>query len=261
MMAGQTIQTGQTIRARQCVHCGHLNGSSYLACQSCRQVLSGSAWVEAPVQTEIHEEPKLSIHEMPTAKLPNGKHAQTAPSNVAGGFFQERNTGALQGESSKTQTTVEEETKPSNPFHTNKKTQTMRSTIETLIVSPTMTQVQVGTPIFTVGMMICMTIDAQNTPIVLRPTQGQSVIIGRDEAKSSERPDIDLMPFGAFKHGVSRQHASLELIGKCLMIKDLGSSNGTFLNSARLDAHESHQLRDGDTLRMGQMKLNIAFKR
>lgn len=254
----------QTIRARQCVHCGHLNASGYLACQSCRQVLSGSEWVNAPVQSAINEQPQLSIHEQPTAKLPNSK--RVSPSPQTGGFFKQRNTGVLLKEAQPAnvesqKVEAEEETRPSNPFHAKKQTQTMRSTLQTHIVQPTLTQVKAGTPIFTVGMMICMTIDPQNTPIVLRPTQGQKVIIGRDEAKSSERPDLDLMPYGAFKHGVSRRHASLELVGKCLTIKDLGSSNGTFLNGARLDPHEVHQLRDGDTLRMGQMKLNIAFKR
>lgn len=65
----------QVVRNRLCGRCGHLNGATYLACQHCDHVLSGSHWVEAEVQQEP-EVPKISIHDMPTSKLKNGRKAQ-----------------------------------------------------------------------------------------------------------------------------------------------------------------------------------------
>lgn len=49
--------------------------------------------------------------------------------------------------------------------------------------------------------------------------------------------------------GVSRQHAKIVLLPKNVtMIKDLGSTNGTYINSAPVDAHP---LADGDRIRIG----------
>lgn len=49
--------------------------------------------------------------------------------------------------------------------------------------------------------------------------------------------------------GVSRQHAKIVLLPKnVVMIKDLGSTNGTYVNSAPVEAHP---LEDGDRIRVG----------
>lgn len=53
----------------------------------------------------------------------------------------------------------------------------------------------------------------------------------------------------------SRTHASLEVYGStCVLIKDLGSTNGTFVNGRRVNAAE---LADGDEIRVGDTKLVI----
>jgi pSer/pThr/pTyr-binding forkhead associated (FHA) protein len=52
---------------------------------------------------------------------------------------------------------------------------------------------------------------------------------------------------------VSRRHASLEVYGAALLlIKDLGSTNGTFVNGRRVTACE---LADGDEIRVGDTTL------
>ncbi len=52
--------------------------------------------------------------------------------------------------------------------------------------------------------------------------------------------------------GVSRRHATIvaDAQGEA-WVTDLGSSNGTFLNSDRLSAHTPHRLCDGDRVRIG----------
>ncbi len=48
---------------------------------------------------------------------------------------------------------------------------------------------------------------------------------------------------------VSRHHASLEVYGStCVLLKDLNSTNGTFVNGERITAYE---LQDSDEIRVG----------
>lgn len=55
----------------------------------------------------------------------------------------------------------------------------------------------------------------------------------------------------------SRKHASLEVYGStCVLLKDLGSTNGTYLNGRRVNAAE---LSDGDEIRVGDTKLLIGI--
>jgi diguanylate cyclase (GGDEF)-like protein len=48
--------------------------------------------------------------------------------------------------------------------------------------------------------------------------------------------------------GVSRRHASIRLVGGEMVVEDLGSRNGTFVNGARI---ARHQLSDGDKIQVG----------
>jgi diguanylate cyclase (GGDEF)-like protein len=52
--------------------------------------------------------------------------------------------------------------------------------------------------------------------------------------------------------GISREHAELVIEGGRVRVRDLGSTNGTFLNGERADARE---LRDGDKLSIGEATL------
>jgi diguanylate cyclase (GGDEF)-like protein len=52
--------------------------------------------------------------------------------------------------------------------------------------------------------------------------------------------------------GISRAHAELLVAGGRVSVRDLGSTNGTFLNGERADARE---LRDGDKLTIGEATL------
>ncbi len=48
---------------------------------------------------------------------------------------------------------------------------------------------------------------------------------------------------------VSRKHAEISLVGRELVVIDLNSVNGTFVNCERLPPMSPHPLRDGDELR------------
>jgi pSer/pThr/pTyr-binding forkhead associated (FHA) protein len=53
---------------------------------------------------------------------------------------------------------------------------------------------------------------------------------------------------------VSRKHAVLRRRDRRLLIEDLGSLNGTFVNRKRV---ESHALEDGDEVQIGKYKLTF----
>lgn len=54
---------------------------------------------------------------------------------------------------------------------------------------------------------------------------------------------------------VSRHHALIESLDGGFQLKDLGSSNGTFLNGMRLD--RPRQLATGDQLKVGQIQISV----
>ena len=56
---------------------------------------------------------------------------------------------------------------------------------------------------------------------------------------------------------VSRRHASLEVYGSaCVLLKDLDSTNGTFVNGRRV---QSAELQDGDEIRVGSSILSVTI--
>ena len=56
---------------------------------------------------------------------------------------------------------------------------------------------------------------------------------------------------------ISRRHASLEVYGgTCVLLKDLGSTNGTFVNDAPVYFVE---LEDGDEIRLGSSRLTVTI--
>jgi hypothetical protein len=90
-------------------------------------------------------------------------------------------------------------------------------------------------------------------PVVSRVT------IGRVDDES-EDVDIDLTPYGGRERGVSRRHATLYRTQHTLSLVDLKSTNGTFLNGTRMTPHQPRLLREGDEVRLGNMRFHIYFE-
>jgi EAL domain-containing protein (putative c-di-GMP-specific phosphodiesterase class I) len=83
------------------------------------------------------------------------------------------------------------------------------------------------------------------------------VLVGRTDPEAAHRPDIDLAPFDA-EHLVSRRHAQLECRGGAVTVRDLGSSNGTFVDGEALPALVPRPLRDQQRVRFGHLTLLFA---
>lgn len=80
------------------------------------------------------------------------------------------------------------------------------------------------------------------------------VILGR----SIGEPDvIDLTPFDAASHGVSRHHLILRPTTTHLYAIDMGSTNGTQRNGRPIGISSPARLVDGDTLALGKLQLIV----
>lgn len=83
--------------------------------------------------------------------------------------------------------------------------------------------------------------------------------IGRHQ-EGHPAPDVNLNPYHGYAAGVSRNHAQIKALGMDMILEDLGSSNGTWLNERKLTPYESRVLRNGDILRLGHLLMFVYFK-
>lgn len=93
----------------------------------------------------------------------------------------------------------------------------------------------VGDGVPSQGSLVCLTSDEP----AHYPVDKRELLIGR-----SGEADIRIAT-----HFVSREHARVRNDGRSVFIEDLGSTNGVFINSVRIDSHE---LQDGDWITIGE---------
>ncbi len=79
------------------------------------------------------------------------------------------------------------------------------------------------------------------------------------EGDTDKRPDVDLTAYNAELMGVSRLHFAIEPDADRLLIRDLGSGNGTQLNGNRIKADESYRISSGDQIMAGLLRLDVTF--
>lgn len=87
------------------------------------------------------------------------------------------------------------------------------------------------------------------------------IVIGRQPRPDDPVVTIDLEPFDGHDLGVSRYHAMIKLVKDNLILVDVASSNGTFVNGHRALPTNRYKLVDGDTLTVGRLTLQIRFNR
>jgi len=84
---------------------------------------------------------------------------------------------------------------------------------------------------------------ASLSPAMLR----EGVTLGRDATAQLRLDDPS----------ISRRHAELKLVGRRLMLRDLGSTNGTFVDGARLPDGEPQQVSPASQIRLGSLALTL----
>jgi pSer/pThr/pTyr-binding forkhead associated (FHA) protein len=93
-------------------------------------------------------------------------------------------------------------------------------------------------------MWILHTPDSEAGPVTFRVSPGGVKTVGR-------APGADFILDAAL---VSRLHCRLEAEGEGLLVVDLDSTNGTFVNDKRV---ERARLASGDRLRIGRVELTV----
>lgn len=87
----------------------------------------------------------------------------------------------------------------------------------------------------------------------------RGITLGRVSPESNAYDHIDLSRYGARDNGVSRLHALISVRGKCLSLQDMGSTNGTFLNSFQVGPFMEVPLEHDDVLELGRLRLKLTF--
>jgi hypothetical protein len=95
---------------------------------------------------------------------------------------------------------------------------------------------------------------------VLPLTERNEFTLGRVAEGQPVMPDVDLTPYQAFAHGVSRLHAIIKRGLEDIWLMDLESANGTFVNGRRLELNEECSLSNGDVVALGGLKIQILLK-
>jgi CheY-like chemotaxis protein len=88
----------------------------------------------------------------------------------------------------------------------------------------------------------------------------EQMTLGRgDGRRAGQGPDVDFDPYNGHYLGVSRVHAVLTARNSRVTIRDLGSSNGTYVNGGRLNPEQDFRLRHGDHLVLGRLEMQVSF--
>jgi pSer/pThr/pTyr-binding forkhead associated (FHA) protein len=93
----------------------------------------------------------------------------------------------------------------------------------------------------------------------LRAPIASTITIGRSDPTQDAKPDVDLEPHRGYHQGVSRRHAVISAQDSGVVIINISSTNGTFVNGTPLATGEAFPLQDGDEIAMGMMRLQVAF--
>lgn len=89
----------------------------------------------------------------------------------------------------------------------------------------------------------------------------KKVFIGRNDPDNGVYPDLDLSPYGAAQSGVSRLHLQLSADAHGYWVRDLESTNFTYLNGEKIDPLTNYRLSHGDELKLGSFSVRFGVIR
>jgi len=102
---------------------------------------------------------------------------------------------------------------------------------------------------------VALFIGEVDQPVILKVIK--DAFLGRKSESVQVHPLLDLTGFQAFEKGVSRLHAVIRRVGTAMLIEDLGSSNGTWINGNRLLPKQAQTLRSGDVVNLGSLSMEV----
>lgn len=87
----------------------------------------------------------------------------------------------------------------------------------------------------------------------------KEIIIGRQPRPDDPPVTVDLERFKGREQGVSRHHALIKLFKDALILVDLDSINGTYVNGRRALPLKRYPLIDGDEITVGRVTITINY--
>ena len=85
----------------------------------------------------------------------------------------------------------------------------------------------------------------------------KAVHLGRLDPASDVFPEVDLTNDNGLEKGVSRRHARILKREGTVVVEDLGSINGTFINGKRLAPYLPEVLHAHDQLQLGKLLIEV----
>jgi hypothetical protein len=95
---------------------------------------------------------------------------------------------------------------------------------------------------------------------LVEATLNKAIHLGRLDPASDVFPEIDLTNDNGLEKGVSRRHARILKREGTVVVEDLGSINGTFINGKRLAPYLPEVLRSNDQLQLGKLLIEIEMR-
>ncbi|MCC7447704.1 MAG: FHA domain-containing protein [Anaerolineae bacterium] len=129
----------------------------------------------------------------------------------------------------------------------------------TLPIAPTVQMGSESIPTAYISGEDSIVLEVDKHQLVVTVPQGQQVIIGRYHATNAEQPQVDLTPFGAMNAGCSRLHAAIGHDEAGWWIKDLNSSNGTWINGERAAPLVAYRLAPVSTVWLTKLDVRIVL--
>lgn len=105
-----------------------------------------------------------------------------------------------------------------------------------------------------------ITLHLMDTGQVIPLNDRSEFTLGRVSDGQPVMPDIDLSPYQAYAHGVSRLHAVIKQASHHVLVMDLGSVNGTYVNGRRLNPNVEQPVNNGDIISLGKLKMQVLLK-
>ena len=88
------------------------------------------------------------------------------------------------------------------------------------------------------------------------PLLKDNILMGRRSPVDGVFPEVDLTDVDTESY-ISRKHGRITRTEEGFFFEDLGSSNGSFFNGNRVQAHVQQALKEGDSLRLGKTELLV----
>lgn len=113
----------------------------------------------------------------------------------------------------------------------------------------------VTVPSLPISLILVVNLDSEFHARRYHISHNTQLIIGRGDPNKNWQPDVDLKKYDGQALSVSQLHAAIKQYQNSVYIIDLFSFNGTFINEMMLFPYIPQLVRHGDTIRIGQMKI------